>query len=211
MKRIWFTSDHHFGHKNILKYTNRPFTSVHEMNKALTENWNNTVGENDTVYYLGDFGLTGIKNLESIYNRLNGKKILVPGNHDPNRVHRLFDGVVIPLFELRVDGEKHPISLCHFPMRSWNGSHRGAIHLHGHSHGDADFWGGALDVGVDSIANLMALKINGKPEERVVLPEYYKPVSLDEVKMFIVLINGYVAGTRATGSLHHENNFKGAE
>lgn len=77
----YFTSDWHFSHANVIRYCNRPFTDVHEMNKALTSLWNDTVKPDDTVYFLGDFAMN--KNLVTVIApKLNGRKILVPGNHD---------------------------------------------------------------------------------------------------------------------------------
>jgi calcineurin-like phosphoesterase family protein len=78
---IYFSSDHHFGHSNIIKYCNRPYSSVEEMNEKLIENWNATVKPEDTVYYLGDFSLS-TKPVKEITPKLNGHKLLIPGNHD---------------------------------------------------------------------------------------------------------------------------------
>lgn len=77
----WFTSDHHFGHARIIEYCHRPFDSVEQMNEELVQSWNELVEENDTVYYLGDFSLK-IAAMEQYAPRLNGKKILIAGNHD---------------------------------------------------------------------------------------------------------------------------------
>ncbi len=77
----WFTSDHHFGHKNIIEYCDRPFATIAEMNEGLVESWNNLVGSEDTVYYLGDFSLKNSV-MEQYAPRLKGKKILIAGNHD---------------------------------------------------------------------------------------------------------------------------------
>lgn len=77
----FFTSDHHFGHANIIQYCKRPFKNVEEMNEKLIENWNKIVSEQDTVYYLGDFSLSKAPVL-NITGRLKGKKILIAGNHD---------------------------------------------------------------------------------------------------------------------------------
>ncbi len=77
----WFTSDHHFGHRNIIDYCNRPFDSVEQMNEELVQSWNNIVSSSDTVYYLGDFSLKRSA-MEAYAPRLNGHKILIAGNHD---------------------------------------------------------------------------------------------------------------------------------
>ena len=79
---IWFTSDTHFGHQNILKYTDRPFSSVEEMDEALIENWNNRVGDDDEIYHLGDVALCSPNKLRKVLARLKGKIYLIRGNHD---------------------------------------------------------------------------------------------------------------------------------
>lgn len=82
MKR-WVIADTHFGHENVIEYSGRPFSSARQMDEELIKNWNNTVSKNDTVYMLGDFSLSGsLGYIESIIVRLQGKIILVMGNHD---------------------------------------------------------------------------------------------------------------------------------
>lgn len=78
---VYCTADLHFWHANIIRYCNRPYATVEEMNEALIENWNETVGPEDSCYVLGDFAFA-IRAVETITPRLNGKKYLVPGNHD---------------------------------------------------------------------------------------------------------------------------------
>ena len=80
--KIFEISDTHFGHNNVIKYCNRPFKSVEEMDERMIKNWNETVSNNDTVIHLGDFGLGKKEYISSIVQRLNGKKILILGNHD---------------------------------------------------------------------------------------------------------------------------------
>ena len=78
----FFTSDTHFGHVNVIRYCNRPFKSVEEMDAALIAKWNRRVGPEDTVYHLGDFAL-GLKTLWPEYRRrLNGRIMFILGNHD---------------------------------------------------------------------------------------------------------------------------------
>lgn len=89
---IYFISDTHFGHKNIIKYCNRPFDSVDHMNRKLTENWNSVVQSDDLVYHVGDFSLGN--NPSSYFSPLQGKKFLVKGNHDGYKITQLpWDGV----------------------------------------------------------------------------------------------------------------------
>lgn len=79
---IYFSSDQHFWHANVIKYCNRPYSSVEEMNEALVRNWNAVVQPDDDVYVLGDFSFA-LRSVELYSNRLLGNKKLVPGNHDP--------------------------------------------------------------------------------------------------------------------------------
>lgn len=81
MNMIWFTADSHFGHKNIIKYCDRPYDSVEEMDRDLIENWNDLVGPDDEVYHLGDFSLD-FKIASQVLPLLNGQKHLIAGNHD---------------------------------------------------------------------------------------------------------------------------------
>ena len=81
MGNVWFTSDPHFGHANIISYCARPYTDVNHMNEMLILNWNAVVQPEDTVYVLGDFSMS-LTYMETVTPRLNGKKILICGNHD---------------------------------------------------------------------------------------------------------------------------------
>lgn len=80
--KIWITSDLHLNHENIIKYCNRPFNSIEEMNNTLIDNWNNVVAPEDVIICLGDFCLGQKSNVEKFVSRLNGNKLLVIGNHD---------------------------------------------------------------------------------------------------------------------------------
>lgn len=156
---VWFTSDTHFGHRNIIGYTNRPFFSVDQMDEALIRNWNEVVRSTDTVYHLGDFAFTKPREASNIARRLLGHKHLIFGNHDKALRE---DVDFLSHFEsardygeLSVDGQK--IVLCHTAFLVWNGSHRGSWNLHGHSHGSLPVSlpyhpaavARRLDVGVD--------------------------------------------------------------
>lgn len=127
---IFFTSDTHFGHFNIIKYCNRPFKTLEEMNETLIQNWNNVVKPKDTIYHLGDFSFGN-----SIFftKRLNGIKILVEGNHDFNaNAHYEWDTVYT--YRVLRFNKIFPLVLMHYPLLEWDGAYRGAIHLHGHIH-----------------------------------------------------------------------------
>jgi len=152
----WFTSDTHYGHANIIRYCNRPFKSVDEMDEVLIQNYNSVVQPSDTVYHLGDVGFMQVNRLQSIIRRLNGQKILLYGNHD--KVIKGARGAFLSLFgsihdylEINLNGTK--IVMCHYPLLTWNQSGRGSIMLHGHAHGNSNYGhiknGKILDVGVD--------------------------------------------------------------
>lgn len=86
--RRFFTSDLHFYHANVIRYCSRPYSSVEHMNEMMILNWNSVVSPEDIVYCLGDFSLAA-RPVESFTQRLNGKKILVLGNHDfPHPAHQ---------------------------------------------------------------------------------------------------------------------------
>jgi calcineurin-like phosphoesterase family protein len=147
----WITADTHFGHENIIKYCQRPFSSVEEMDAELIRRWNERVSPKDIVYHLGDFTLK--KSADEYLDQLQGKIRLVPGSHDYWLKHvdlQKYKGKleILPLYTtIRCMGKK--MVLCHYPMRSWDSSHYGSFHLHGHSHGtilNADKF---YDVGVD--------------------------------------------------------------
>ena len=82
LSNTWFTSDTHYWHSNVIKYCNRPFSSVEEMNEALIDNWNAVVKDGDTVFHLGDVIFAGVTKAREIIPRLKGNKILIRGNHD---------------------------------------------------------------------------------------------------------------------------------
>lgn len=148
---IFFTSDTHFGHTNIIKYCNRPFSNAHEMDKILIRNWNLRVSEKDTIYHLGDFGSGPSRFLIGIVEQLKGKKFFITGSHDHSLEKRVA-GVefVGPLFTVKGIRGIPEITLCHYSMRVWPKSHYGTWHLFGHSHGKLPPLGKSFDVGVDN-------------------------------------------------------------
>lgn len=114
---IWFTSDNHFNHYNIIKYCGRPFHYNTEMTHTLVNNWNKCVGENDLVYHLGDFGLASKQSMADILSRLNGQIILILGNHDKGIkwMREAGFGVIIPKTGMKIILGKHVVQLSHFP------------------------------------------------------------------------------------------------
>lgn len=167
---IYFTSDLHLGHENIIRLCNRPFSSVEEMDATLIENWNQDIRQNDTVYILGDLMFRNKRPPEDYLRQLKGKKHLIIGNHDRKRVKhcdlpQFFESVTNLNFIS--DGQRQ-MALCHYPMMSWPHMQK-AYMVHGHIHAntDAEYWplialnDRMLNAGVD---------VNG-----------FKPVCFDEM------------------------------
>lgn len=172
----WFTGDTHFGHANIIKYCNRPFKDVVEMNETIISNWNNVVQKNDLVYHLGDFcfGRNDYE-FDMYFKRLNGLIIFIKGNHDRlawknrNRFYAYSDSYR----EIEVNGQE--ITLCHYAMRVWNKSHHGAWHLYGHSHGSLpdDKNSLSFDCGVDCHD---FTPINFEQVKKIMSKKEFKPI-----------------------------------
>lgn len=141
MSKIFFISDLHFGHENIIKYDHRPFNSVNEMDDTMISNWNSTVTEEDTVYILGDFSWRNAKETAEILEKLKGKKNLIIGNHDTKFVNdkkcRKEFIEICNYKEITVDKTK--IVLSHYPIMFWKDQWTGVPHLYGHVHMTQDY------------------------------------------------------------------------
>ena len=171
MSKIFFTSDPHYNHKNIITYCNRPFASVSEMNESLINRWNSVVSHEDTTYVIGDFAFD--KNPSKFLCRLNGTKVLIKGNHDKRPYREDGWDAIHDYLEITHKG-KH-IVMCHYSMRVWNKSHRGSWMLYGHSHGTLpdDPYSNSIDVGVDC-HNYTPISFDDV--ERIMKKKKWKPV-----------------------------------
>lgn len=138
---MFFIGDMHFGHENAIRFDNRPFDSVDEMDAELIKRWNNKVSNGDLVYVLGDMiWKTKNSTAAEIINSLNGQKILIKGNHDrflhDSKAKKAFaaikdyDDICVELN----NGTKHRCILSHFFIPFYNAHRYNAIHLHAHSH-----------------------------------------------------------------------------
>lgn len=136
---VFFTSDLHFGHKNVIRFDNRPFASVDEMDETLIGNWNKKVGNGDFVYILGDISWHNDEKTCEIFARLNGRKVLVKGNHDRvhGKVKKCFEDIS-DYKEITLPGNRH-IVLCHYPIVFFNRHHYGAYMFYGHLHNSLEW------------------------------------------------------------------------
>ena len=156
---IYFTSDIHFGHTNIIKYSKRPYVrdginDVNFMNNDIINKYNSVVRPDDTVYILGDVSFDPEPGM--YLSRMVGRKHLIFGNHDLKSKAKLApyfesmqDYLVIKVND-PVGNISVPVVMFHYPIASWDKAHHGSWHLHGHSHGSYKIpYGRILDVGVD--------------------------------------------------------------
>jgi len=192
MSKIFFSSDHHFYHFNVIRYSGRPYETVEEMNEALVANWNSVVGPDDIVYYLGDFSLA-FRAVEVFSSRLNGIKYLVPGNHDwchtynkkardPEKCAHWIEKYkehgwnVLPMqTTLEIEGVG-TVNMCHHPYtiqapyddkyEKWRPHNDGKWLICGHVHETWKIKDRMINVGVDVFNQT--------------------PVSLDEIKKIIL-------------------------
>ncbi len=161
---IYFTSDLHLGHKAIIEMQNRPFSSVEEMNEVLLANFNKVVHRDDTVYILGDVShRIKVEDANEMIAQMNGKKILIVGNHDKQYDSSLFEEIC-DFKTLSLNGRY--FALMHYPMLSWPKKDSGSIQLHGHIHAREEYnlqnrADGTLrfDVGVDA-NDFMPISVN---------------------------------------------------
>jgi calcineurin-like phosphoesterase family protein len=146
---IWFTADTHFGHGGALGLYRRPFASVAAMDAALIAAWNARVRPGDVVWHLGDVAVRQpASRIAELLAALHGEKHLLVGNNDPPATTSQPGWTsVLPYAEITVDGID--LVLCHYPFRSWRGQAKGALNLHGHSHGRLARMTKQYDVGVD--------------------------------------------------------------
>lgn len=147
-QNIFFISDLHVGHKNVIKFDGRPFADVDEMHIEMIKRWNEVVGDDDIVYYLGDLAFARDELTKWFIYSLKGKINFILGNHDKMRdivklgrwenVHEY--GTEINVKDEDSIGSRgsngyQRIIMSHYPILSWNKAHYGSWHLHGHCHG----------------------------------------------------------------------------
>ena len=141
MSKVFFTSDLHFGHENVISFDNRPFTSVEEMDRELVRRWNAKVCKDDMVYVLGDMIWKSRNNdAHILIKSLNGQIVLIKGNHDRFLHNTQAKAALIDVKDYddinvtMEDGAVRRCILSHYFIPLYNGHRYQAIHLHGHSH-----------------------------------------------------------------------------
>lgn len=135
--QVFFTSDTHFGHSNIIKYCQRPFNSAEHMDEVLISNWNEVVSPQDIVFHLGDFCFGSDKEWIKILQRLNGTKYLILGNHDLKKIansSQIQDYFADINMQMRVVVDKQKMLLNHYPFLCFEGGYQNVWQLFGHVH-----------------------------------------------------------------------------
>ena len=187
MKNVWFISDTHFGHANILTFKMedgtmlREFSCVEEMDEHMVERWNAVVAPNDRVYHLGDVAIN--KKHISTVSRLNGKKVLILGNHDiygAKEYLKYFEDVraykVYP---------QHGIVCSHIPVHTDN-MYRWKLNVHGHTHGNF-----IQEKYIDLFSRGSCEKTKIDPRYLNICVEQinYTPINLDDILKLDILEN----------------------
>lgn len=168
---IWFTSDLHFFHDRILEFHPKRKeifgSTVEKAKEAMIQLWNSRVNKKDTVYILGDLAFGEVEDKRKLFQRLNGNKVLILGNHDkvPDHLKCYFNHITQIKnikFKKSIYNFLHKdleVIMCHFPMLSWEHKDKGSVMIHGHCHGKVDKINTdskelRVDVGIDgNLAN----------------------------------------------------------
>ena len=175
-ERLFFTADTHWGHRNIIKYCQRPFSCIEEMDDVLIANWNKVVGKDDIIFHLGDFAMGGSAEWSRLLQKLNGKIYLILGNHDMRTIGAGFsrlEGVAMQML-INVKGQK--IYLNHYPFLCYGGAYRNTWQLYGHVHTCPANRG--LDV--PRLKMLMPMQYDVGVDNN-----NYRPISFEQVKKII--------------------------
>jgi len=198
-KNIYFTSDWHIGHKNVIKFDNRPFKDMDTMHSKLIRNYNSCVKDSDVCYFLGDMGLCSTEELIGVISNLKGTKILILGNHDKGSEAMAKIGFDAVLNSASMLIAKEMVTMTHCPLRglvredtsgmrnykegdNWHGEHRmpdfsidntGGFHLHGHIH---------------SPNSGKSIRELGRQYDVGVAANSYTPVSISRIEKFIAKV-----------------------
>lgn len=172
--KLFFTSDPHYGHENILKYCHRPFSSIEEHDEELIRLWNETVPEDGIVFILGDIGFCSETYLKTILNRLNGKIYWIIGNHDWRRITPgIMNRFECITQQMVITVDNKLVYLNHFPFLCYPDSDRHPVYqFFGHVHS------GPLS-GSSDISRLVHL--NKRQYDVGVDNNEFKPISFQDI------------------------------
>jgi calcineurin-like phosphoesterase family protein len=159
------------AHANIIRHCKRPFSSVAEMDEIMLDKWNCRIGQRDTVYILGDLFFRNAVPSDEFLKRMNGEKHLIVGNHDKDWMKRtdlstFFESVT---HMIEISDGAHKLTLCHYPMMTWNGIAKGSYMIHGHIHNNTEAEYFSLVCSMPNLLNA-GVDING-----------YQPVTFKEL------------------------------
>lgn len=154
MTKIFLTADWHFGHRNIIRLSQRPFKDIKEHDETIIKNVNEVVDNDDILYILGDLGCyKDLDLLRSMLQRINGRKFVIIGNHDSryNLIQLVREKVIEKVEESKtIQYGKNRIFLAHFPYREWPHFFKGSFMAYGHCHNNLKDYERSTDVGVDA-------------------------------------------------------------
>lgn len=190
MKIDAFSSDLHFGHENIITFCSRPFYSTNHMTEELIKRHNSVVGKDDTIVYVGDLFFVNKDLASGIMEDLNGRKILVRGNHDKFSSEEFLElGFEMIVDSLMLEIEGVNVKVCHYPYSDINNAEwydkyknkrpvraDNEILIHGHTHSKEKYsvTNSSIHVGVDAWG--------------------YKPVTFEKVTQIVQEIKKFTAG-----------------
>lgn len=197
-KKIFFTSDLHIGHANVIKFDKRPFRDLEHMHQVLINNFNSTVPVEGVTYFLGDIGLCNATTVKQVIEQLNGTKVLVLGNHDKGMNAMYNQGFDVVLHGAKMLIANEIVTMSHYPLLGvyredtsemkgaqegdlWHGCNRASIkqiavknfgqfHLSGHIHSPN---GGK------------SKKILDKQMDIGVVANNFRPVSISQIESWI--------------------------
>jgi len=135
---FYYTADWHYSHKNIIKYEDRPFSDISEMNRKLIYNHNSIVNPDDVWFCLGDLSFDTSEETHKLLSQLNGQKVFIAGNHDRlimkknKKLQSHFMAVISDNLIIRDNGYK--ILLSHVPIMDWQTKYKVDYHFYGHVH-----------------------------------------------------------------------------
>ena len=133
---IYYIADIHFGDKKVFDKCSRPFSSLEEMEREIIKRWNKKVGDEDTVFVLGDIAEDDYVEVIKIFEVLKGHKHLIIGNHDLKMIEHIRDSGIFESIEFMklIEDAGKKVCLCHYPVMDWMEFNRDSYHVYGHIH-----------------------------------------------------------------------------